>query len=287
MTDAAPIAVVVLGGYLGAGKTTLVNHLLRTSDQRTVVLVNDFGDLAIDPDLIESNDGDTLTLANGCVCCSLVDGFATALDEIRQLEPRPARLVIETSGVADPGAVAAYAHRRGYRLDLVVVLADAEQIEANLADRYVGETVRRQLAAGDVVVLNKIDLVDDTAPAEDAIRAVVGDRPVVAAEHAAVASSVLDVDPRPGRPGEAVHAGFETWTATWDATIGLDDLERHVAALPVEVVRVKGVVDTDAGPRVVHRVGPRVTLAAADSVDRSRLVAIGLPGAIIDDDLQP
>ena len=66
-----------------------------------------------------------------------------------------------------------------------------------------------------------------------------------------------------------------------------DDLERHVAALPVEVVRVKGVVDTDAGPRVVQRVGLRVTVTAADSVDRSRLVAIGLPGAIIDGDLQP
>lgn len=287
MTGPTPIAVVVLGGYLGAGKTTLVNHLLRTSDQRTVVLVNDFGDLAIDPDLIESNDGDTLTLANGCVCCSLVDGFASALDEIRQLDPRPARLVIETSGVADPGAVAAYAHRRDYRLDLVAVLADAEQVEANLADRYVGETVRRQLAAGDVVVLNKIDLVDDLAPAEAAVRTVVGDRPIVAAEHAAIASSVLDVDPRPARPGKAVHAGFETWTATWDGTIGLEDLERHVAALPVEVVRVKGVVDTDAGPRVVQRVGLRVTVTAADSVDRSRLVAIGLPGAIIDGELQP
>ena len=287
MTDPASIAVVVLGGYLGAGKTTLVNHLLRTSDQRTVVLVNDFGDLAIDPDLIESNDGDTLTLANGCVCCSLVDGFATALDEIRELEPRPERLVIETSGVADPGAVAAYAHRRSYRLDLVVVLADAEQIEANLADRYVGETVSRQLGAGDVVVLNKVDLVDDTTSAEAAVRAIVGGRPVVLAEHAAIAASVLDVDSQVTRPGDAIHAGFETWTATWEDTIGLDELERHVAELPPEVVRVKGVVDTRQGPRVVHRVGPRVTISPAESVDRSRLVAIGLPGAIIDDDLRP
>ncbi|MEI6872089.1 MAG: GTP-binding protein [Verrucomicrobiota bacterium] len=72
MTDRTPIAVTVIGGYLGAGKTTLVNHLLRTgTGRRTTVLVNDFGSIAIDQDLIVATDGSTVTLANGCVCCGM------------------------------------------------------------------------------------------------------------------------------------------------------------------------------------------------------------------------
>ncbi len=85
------ISVTVIGGYLGAGKTTLVNHILRTADARVAVIVNDFGDINIDEDLIESKDGDTLSLANGCICCSLVDGFASALATIRDLIRHPRR----------------------------------------------------------------------------------------------------------------------------------------------------------------------------------------------------
>ncbi len=85
--QSADIAVTVIGGYLGAGKTTLVNHILRTADERIAVLVNDFGDINIDEDLIASQDGDTISLANGCICCSLVDGFSAALATITALDP--------------------------------------------------------------------------------------------------------------------------------------------------------------------------------------------------------
>ncbi|MEM8708045.1 MAG: GTP-binding protein [Actinomycetota bacterium] len=289
MSDEAPIAVVVLGGYLGAGKTTLVNHLLRTSDRRTVVLVNDFGDLAIDTELIESSDGDTVTLANGCVCCSLVDGFAATLAEIRDFDPRPERLVIETSGVADPAAVAAYAHRKGFRLDLVLVLADAEQIDANLADAYVGETVARQLNAADVVVLNKVDLVVDPSGPDATVRSVVGDRPIVHTTGAELDPAVLDSSATASELAavDAVHAGFETWTATWPGPVARDALLRHVAELPAGVVRVKGFVETDEGTIEIHRVGPRTTITPTTVAVGNRLVAIGVPGAIIERDLVP
>ena len=100
------IEVSVIGGYLGAGKTTLVNHILREASERVAVMVNDFGEINIDETLIDSSNENTISLTNGCICCSLVDGFATALESVLSFRPRPTRLVIEASGVADPGTIA-------------------------------------------------------------------------------------------------------------------------------------------------------------------------------------
>ena len=154
------IAVTVIGGYLGSGKTTLVNHILRNATERIAILVNDFGDINIDADLIESRGEDTISLANGCICCSLVEGFGVALNTITKLEPRPDRLVIEASGVSDPAQVAAYGHGPGLMMDAVVVLVDAETIRTRIDDAYVGQIVGQQLQAANVIVLNKADLVD-------------------------------------------------------------------------------------------------------------------------------
>ncbi len=294
----------MIGGYLGAGKTTLVNHILRTADERIAVLVNDFGDVNIDADLIESEDDDTISLTNGCICCSLVDGFAAALATIREFDPAPSRLVIEASGVADPAGIAAYGHGPGLSLDAVVVVVDAETVRARSRDKYVGDTVLTQLRSADIVVLNKIDLVE--AAAADATRAWLADVAptalIVDSKHAEVAPTLLfgfiAAEDRhdPADSGHDRHDGhdhhgekvFESWSWAGDEPLERATIERLMDELPDEIVRAKGVVAlTDKPDRamVLQRVGRRWTLRPRgpwSGQPTSQVVLIGMKGAIDD-----
>ena len=165
MNASSRLPVAVIGGYLGAGKTTLLNHLLAEDHgMRLAVLVNDFGSVNIDAALIESRDGRTISLTNGCVCCTIGDNLGLALHDLAERADGPDGIVIEASGVADPGRIAHYATSRPrLALDSIVVVADAETIRQRADDLYVGDLVRLQLAAADVIVLSKTDLLDGDA----------------------------------------------------------------------------------------------------------------------------
>ena len=156
------IPVTLIGGYLGAGKTSLLSHLLNhAAGERIAVLVNDFGALGLDDALVARRDAETVTLTNGCVCCSIADDFGAALDaQIRSPEP-PGRIVVETSGVAEPGKTARYASGwPGVRLDAVLTVVDLETIRTQAKDRYVGDLVVRQIESADLIVANKSDRID-------------------------------------------------------------------------------------------------------------------------------
>jgi len=267
--DAEPVAVTVIGGYLGAGKTTLVNQILRSADERFAVLVNDFGDVNIDVDLIASTDGDTITLTNGCICCSLQDGFATALDQIKSLDPRPDRLIIEASGVSDPASVAAWAHSPGFRLDATIVMVDAETIRERSRDRYVGDTIVRHLGSADLLVLNKIDLIDDTerAAVGSWLGETVPDTTIIEATKARLDPAVLfgpavagDRSLPAASPREHAHdIEFDTWTIRRTEPIERSAVESFMESLDPSIVRVKGFValtDTEH-PALLQGVGRR------------------------------
>ena len=305
--SAQPIPVTVIGGYLGAGKTTLVNHVLRSSDERIAVIVNDFGEISIDEDLIVAADSDKLTLANGCICCTLADGFAAALMQIRSAGTLPQRLLIEASGVADPAQIAAYGHTPGLRLDAVVVLADAEQIRRQANDRWVADTVRRQLATADLLVLNKIDLLGDARKADDLCDWLAGrsaGATVVRASRAAVPIDVLlgprsasdpaDASERPAPEGvaapgwHAVEDLFESQTVVLDAPVAEQMVTALLADLPDCIVRLKGLVQVLPGSKssgshdpadyLVEAVGPRTSMTPRqpDTITSSTRRAISI-----------
>ncbi|MEO6064095.1 MAG: GTP-binding protein, partial [Thermoflexales bacterium] len=166
MTASGPIPVTLIAGFLGAGKTTLLNRILKGEHGlRIAVLVNDFGSVNIDSALIVGVEGETVSLANGCICCTIRDDLLNAaLAVVARLEP-PEYIVIEASGVSDPYSIAQtflLPSLRPYtRLDSIVAVVDAEQI------RDIGPQnemlAMDQIGAADLVVLNKVDLVTPAA----------------------------------------------------------------------------------------------------------------------------
>lgn len=284
-----PILVTVIGGYLGAGKTTLVNHILRSADEQVAVLVNDFGEINIDEALIESSDGDTISLANGCICCSVVDGFAVALARIRALEPRPERLVIEASGVADPSKVTPFAYGPGFALDGTLVVVDAERIEAQIRNDYIGDVIIQQVQSADLLVVNKTDLVSDLTAAVEVIGGVTSCPTIAAINGALPLPLLLGID-RGNEAGTLVHAArgetdaesrFTSWTEVHDDPLDRAALEQHLLALDPSVIRVKGLVrlrDSHHEQSIVQKVGDRMTITSGGDWrgGRSQLVFIAL-----------
>lgn len=287
-----PIPVTVIGGYLGAGKTTLVNHLLRHADGRKLaVMVNDFGALPIDQDLIESQDGNVLAIAGGCVCCSYGSDLIEALMEMARRTPRPDAMIIETSGVALPGPVASSVTLvGGYEVDGIVVLADAETVRERGADRYLADTIARQLRDANLVVLNKVDLVDAAALAEtrDWIAARASQARLIETRQSALPFEVVVG----GGLGYEAPRGFQLERHAMSTYVTRSfelarpvDVKALTAALAdpaLGLLRAKGfVAGQDDKVYAVQVVGSRVNVTTAPAgAGKAGLVVIGLRGSI-------
>ncbi len=160
----------VLGGFLGSGKTTLLNRLLNvTTETRYAVLVNDFGELSIDERLVERHDGETIALANGCMCCSMADGFVSALTTVMDRADQFDHMIVEASGVSNPRRIMDIAKLDpGLSPNGAIVLVDAPQYLNQLTDSMIKDSVLTQVVEADILIINKVDLTDQSTV--DAVR---------------------------------------------------------------------------------------------------------------------
>jgi G3E family GTPase len=292
-----PVPILLVAGFLGAGKTTVVNHLLAHAEGRRIAaVVNDFGAINIDAELIAGASDGIVSLANGCICCSLEGDLLRTLAAILRRDPRPETIVIETSGVADPADIVRNLMDpviwREAPLETVLCVADATAP----ADMLNDPLLRSQLRAADVVALSKVDLVD--AAGRERIRAAVAAiRPaavVVDAPFGEVPTALLfpeapDRPPAPRDPGRRRPASdrFESLSWTSDQPVSLPRLQAAIGQLAPKLARAKGLFETVEQPGrqlLFQLAGGRATLApvgaAPFGVPRARIVFIAEIGML-------
>ncbi len=276
--------ITIIGGYLGAGKTTLVNHLLRNANGlKLAILVNEFGELPIDADLIEAEDDNLISLAGGCICCSYGNDMVAALMELSQMHPKPDHVVVEASGVAIPGSIAgSVSFLDGFSLDGILTLVDAYTLLEKASDTYLSDTILRQLSDSNIILLNKVDLIG--APALEEVQNWIAEHApqaqIIQTQNAKVPLAVAlqrhDSFSTEHASSQVQHIeGFETEFLSIEKPVDAYSYGTKLIAKHPHLVRAKGFVrDVSGMMKTIQIVGKRLDIHDAPQGVKQGIVLI-------------
>src|SRR2546427_8203168 len=270
--------ITIITGPLGGGKTTLLRHLLNSVSRRLAIVMNEFGEIAIDSKIIEGKSVRLAELGGGCVCCSLIGEFEVAVNEIIDTV-QPEQIVLETTGVAEPGALVSDIEENlpRVRLDGTVSVMDADGL---IKYPSLGHTTRLQIEEADLILLNKIDLIaeGDLKPMEEKLRGINEVAPILHTQRCQVDPDLLFGISREKKTGAAPHhvhqPEFESFSYSSAEIFAREKFEQFVADLPAEIYRAKGFVRFPDGTHLFNFVAGRWDFEPFTS-NKTELVFIG------------
>jgi G3E family GTPase len=275
VTPRTPITLIT--GPLGSGKTTLLRHILATQPEKIAIVMNEFGEIAIDTKIIKGNNVRIAELGGGCVCCSLIGEFEAAVNEIVE-KLAPERIVVETTGLAEPEALVFNIQEAlpQCRLDGVVSVVDADML---ICFPEIGHTTRLQIEGADILLLNKIDLVEPAQiePLESKLHQINSTAEIIRTERCRIDPELLfgiGRETKVGRPEHLHQPEFESFAFRSDKIFSRDCFEPFAAGLPTNVIRAKGFIRFTDGTQLFNFVAGRWELEPFET-DTTELVFIG------------
>jgi G3E family GTPase len=286
--------ITLITGPLGSGKTTLLRHILAMQPGKIAIVMNEFGEIAIDTKVIEGKNVRIAELGGGCVCCSLLGEFEAAVNEIIE-KISAQRIVVETTGLAEPEALVFNIQEAlpQCRLDGVVSVIDADML---IRFPELGHTTRLQIEGADILLLNKIDLIElatrTLSGLETKLREINPTAAIVRTERCRINPELLfglgrERKIAPGEPGSPIPATthrhqleFESFGFTSNKTFSRNCFEDFVNGLPGSVVRAKGFIRFADGAQLFNFVAGRWELEPFE-FDETQLVFIGKNIALV------
>ncbi len=271
----ARIPALVVSGFLGSGKTSLVAHLLAHAQRlglRIAIVSNELGELGVDRSLLGAGGEAYVEIEGGCVCCELSDELIDTLEVLHE-QVQPDRIVIETSGVALPFDTQLNFWREPVSAwigdDMAIVVVNAEQL---LEGRDLEGTFQDQVSSADLLVLNKIDLIaeSDLPSVEARLREIEPEAPLVRAVRGQIEPNllfppdVLAVDRSQTPPETSPHHHEAFSTRIWDVPSGMSESQIEDGLADSSLLRAKGFVETERGLRLVQLVGRRIEWTSVD-----------------------
>ena len=298
MMNINPIPLTVIGGYLGAGKTTFINRALsQNHGKRLFVLVNDFGQINIDAQLLASASDDMITLTNGCICCTMGADLFMAIAQVLDRPERPDHILIEASGVANPLTIANVAKTEP---DLsyagIITLIDGLQIEALLDDPHIGIQIRDQIRCADLIALSKTDHCPSALKTRlhqlNPQKTVLADEPDALALllfgtplDSTVNKQINTQMHMNNQLDHSAHPQYTHWSYQGDRQFDKDELKQLLCKRASGLFRIKGFVrgKEDKG-WIVQVVGQYISLSATSQPQQTQLVGIGTKQAVSQSD---